>query len=342
MATNLYETLGIPKDATPEQIRKAYKKRALDTHPDRHPNATPSEKARLEESFREVSNAYEVLNDPQNRRLYDVHGVWPPPNPDEEPSRRPHRGHSSRHRRHDPFDDPSFKDPFFNDPFFQRSHRHFSFTDPFDLFERIFPRHVFDDPIYPNRHHHHNPHRSRDFFQSDDPFALSRHTHNDLNNFMSSMHRNMLMGFGDFPALPADQSSASNGQARYARQVHITKTVNGVTHTVQKTRDWDGNERVIKTFPDGRQVVTVNGLEQRDQGYLPSSSRNPPPDPRHAPPPPPPLPSVSQGYGNSRLPPPPPYTPDREYPRHHRSRTHSSHRDTRESHVFYDSFTFID
>ncbi|KAK7056254.1 hypothetical protein VNI00_002806 [Paramarasmius palmivorus] len=303
MSRDLYETLGVAKEATPEQIRKAYKKRALETHPDRHPNATPSEKAQIEESFREISNAYEVLNSPESRQLYDMHGVWPPPSPDAEPSRRHHpRSHSSRHRRHDSFDDPFFKGPFMNDPFIHRPFQSFSFTDPFDLFERMFPRQIFDEPIYPQHHSHHH-HRSRDPFRQEDPFALSRHLHNDLNNFMSSMQRNMLMGFGDVHTLPARHASV-DGQANYARQVHITKTVNGVTQTIQKTRDWDGNERVIKTYPDGRRVVTVNGVEQREQSYLPSSSRNPP-DPRGIPPPP------STGhYGNDHLPPPPPYTPD--------------------------------
>ncbi|KAH9935058.1 hypothetical protein B0H21DRAFT_759332 [Amylocystis lapponica] len=70
MATDLYEVLGLDRNASPEDIRKAYKRKALQTHPDRlPPNITPAEKAYSEEAFRKVNNAYEVLNDVQNRSI---------------------------------------------------------------------------------------------------------------------------------------------------------------------------------------------------------------------------------------------------------------------------------
>jgi curved DNA-binding protein CbpA len=49
-----------------DTVRKAYKKRALATHPDRNPNVP---KVTAEEGFRAVSNAYEVLNDPEKRKV---------------------------------------------------------------------------------------------------------------------------------------------------------------------------------------------------------------------------------------------------------------------------------
>ncbi|KAG5342449.1 hypothetical protein C0989_001513 [Termitomyces sp. Mn162] len=56
MATNLYETLGISKSATPEQVRKAYKKKALETHPDRlGPGVSSADKAQSEDFFRKVA-----------------------------------------------------------------------------------------------------------------------------------------------------------------------------------------------------------------------------------------------------------------------------------------------
>ncbi|KAJ3517758.1 hypothetical protein NLJ89_g315 [Agrocybe chaxingu] len=68
MSTGLYEELGISKDASPEEVRKAYKKKALLTHPDRlPPGATAAEKSEAEENFRRVNNAYEVLHDPKKR-----------------------------------------------------------------------------------------------------------------------------------------------------------------------------------------------------------------------------------------------------------------------------------
>lgn len=67
--TDYYEILGIAKDATPEEIKKAYRKKALQYHPDR--NAGDSE---AEKKFKEISESYEVLSDPQKREVYDRYG----------------------------------------------------------------------------------------------------------------------------------------------------------------------------------------------------------------------------------------------------------------------------
>ena len=71
-----YETLGTPKDASLEDIKKAYKKSALKHHPDRGGDA---------EKFKEISQAYEVLSDPERRQHYDQFGPDEPmqqgPNP---------------------------------------------------------------------------------------------------------------------------------------------------------------------------------------------------------------------------------------------------------------------
>lgn len=64
-----YEILGLQKNANPEEIKKAYRKMALKYHPDKNPG-DPSAEAR----FKEISEAYEVLNDPQKREMYDRYG----------------------------------------------------------------------------------------------------------------------------------------------------------------------------------------------------------------------------------------------------------------------------
>lgn len=66
-----YEILGISKNATLEQIRKAYRENALKYHPDRVPE---KEKKSAEEKFKEVSEAYAVLSDSKKRALYDQYG----------------------------------------------------------------------------------------------------------------------------------------------------------------------------------------------------------------------------------------------------------------------------
>ena len=64
-----YEVLGVSKTATEEEIKKAYRKIALQNHPDTHPNDKEAE-----ERFKEASEAYEVLSDPKKRSTYDQFG----------------------------------------------------------------------------------------------------------------------------------------------------------------------------------------------------------------------------------------------------------------------------
>ena len=71
MKRDYYEILGVPKTATLADIKKAYRSLALKYHPDRVPEA---EKKAAEEKFKEISEAYGVLSDPQKKQTYDQFG----------------------------------------------------------------------------------------------------------------------------------------------------------------------------------------------------------------------------------------------------------------------------
>ena len=65
---NYYELLGIPKDASEEQVRKAFRSLAMEWHPDRNRSTD------AEERFKEINEAYQVLIDPSKRQMYDQYG----------------------------------------------------------------------------------------------------------------------------------------------------------------------------------------------------------------------------------------------------------------------------
>ena len=64
-----YKSLGVDKKATPEEIKKAFRKLAVKYHPDRNPGDKSSE-----DKFKDINEAYAVLSDPQKKEQYDTYG----------------------------------------------------------------------------------------------------------------------------------------------------------------------------------------------------------------------------------------------------------------------------
>lgn len=68
-----YEILGVSADATAEQIRAAYRSKALRLHPDRFATADPSEQRAATDQFQQLTEAHAVLSSPAKRAAYDAH-----------------------------------------------------------------------------------------------------------------------------------------------------------------------------------------------------------------------------------------------------------------------------
>lgn len=181
---------------------------------------------------------YLALN--HNEQVYDLHGVWPPPEPErpEFTSRdRPSR-HSSHHQSH--YRSPP-RSATFPDPFFQRSD--FAFTDPFVLFNSM-----FDEQLPRQRHQsQYNYGQSRSAPWTDDPFSRAPMLHSGISNLVANIFSEVNREFGahsgfhhSFPSSPALVISPNEmGGGRWASQSSMTQIINGVTHSITKRRDWD-------------------------------------------------------------------------------------------------------
>ncbi|KZP26589.1 DnaJ-domain-containing protein [Athelia psychrophila] len=318
MASDLYEVLGVERHASPEQIRKAYKKRALATHPDRFSGKSEEEKAQAEVNFRDVGQAYEVLSDPSNRQLYDMHGIWPPPEELDSPppSPRRERRHTNtyhqpqyRHPRHDPF---YFADAFHGMPRNRSGHAHHhgmpprNHADAYDVFNAVFgqfDRHfkeTFPFPPGPIPHSH--------GFQGFPPepwmgMPGPGMAHDVPHLFIPDMPD--MFGHG-FPRSAGGHSQRSHRSVR--QESRVTTTINGVTESIWTRSDDNGNEHRTHTYPDGSEKYTINGVEQPPP-YAPREQLEAfaPPAPPHPPQlmyPPPPIMSASRSRSQSQRPSP--------------------------------------
>lgn len=74
MAEDYYKILEVPRSATSDEIQKSYRKLARKYHPDLHADKSDAERARTKQKFQQIQTAYDVLNDPKKREMYDRFG----------------------------------------------------------------------------------------------------------------------------------------------------------------------------------------------------------------------------------------------------------------------------
>ena len=76
MNKDLYAILGVSKNASDDEIKKAFRKLSLKYHPDRQGGKSDKEKKEAEEKMKEISAAWTVLSDPEKKRQYDMYGTY--------------------------------------------------------------------------------------------------------------------------------------------------------------------------------------------------------------------------------------------------------------------------
>ncbi len=74
MAEDYYNTLGVSRSASGEELQKAYRKLAAKYHPDRHAEKDDKERDKAKQQFQKIQQAYDVLSDPKKRQMYDQMG----------------------------------------------------------------------------------------------------------------------------------------------------------------------------------------------------------------------------------------------------------------------------
>lgn len=277
------------------------RKLALKYHPDRQ--ATPEEKERCGLKFTAISNAYEILGDPERRDAYDRSGTTSS-NIDADSDYA--RAGTSRHR--DPFPFFGGADPF-QDPFFNRRGRRDhggDFMDPFDLFQQFFGDQFSQQFHNQDYQPGHRQTGNGSGFQNDGFGMFGGSFGRDLGGFgvggaiaqhmnMNAMMNNMQSSFPDnlpsqrgFSRSYTSSSSTSFGGNGNGVQESIstsTQIINGKRQTVTERVKVHPDGRVERTtqtsgdddFPSSTAQLGYGGdgdTRNRQRNYLPSSGDN--------------------------------------------------------------------
>nr|CAH8868144.1 unnamed protein product [Trichobilharzia regenti] len=268
--TCYYEVLGIQKNASGDEIKKAYRRLALRWHPDKNPD----KKEEAEKRFKRISEAYEVLSDPKKRGIYDKYGREGVLNG----SSRGTEGFGGA------------------DPFFVFTPFQFHFRDPMDIFREFFGGSGLDSFFGPSmsdvhsshfgRTHRSNSHRTAGR-QSGSPY---HHAHSGRSSQMQSydpMHVSSFMGsifdsafddsmfnplmafsssgfgspqgtsstsvFSSFGGFPSGNFRSVSTSSKYVngKMVRVTKVVENGTETVTEEVDGQVTNRTVRQCGNG-------------------------------------------------------------------------------------------
>ncbi|KAI9366776.1 DnaJ domain-containing protein [Zopfochytrium polystomum] len=265
-----YEVLGVSRNASEDDIKRGYKRAALATHPDKAP---PAEKADAEVKFKIVSEAYEVLRDPQARSAYDRYGwqgVRGTPASGSDPG--PAFGGAAGY---DPWGFPQQQQP--QHPFF--GFHPFQFHDPRMLFQELFANdpffsahHQFHQQAHQNHHHqrqhqHQQQHQHQfnsmhhPMFPPMFPQMFPPMMHGDP---FSQMGMGLGGGSGSFSTSFSSSSSSLGGGGGGMRSSSTrTTVVNGERVTVKTISDGTNTRtETIRVARDGTETreVVENGV----------------------------------------------------------------------------------
>lgn len=219
-----YKVLGVDKQSSTGDIKKAYRKLALKWHPDKNPD----NQSEANKKFKEISEAYEVLSDEKKRRIYDDRGKG-----GYEDSRQ--RG---RYRSQAKYDDD-------HDDDFGGFHRGFRFRDPEDVFREFFGSASPFNDIFGIRPRNNRGDETQLFHTG----PLGFHNLGDIFS-----HSDAFSSFGGF-----DLNSSGRGGAAVKTTSTSTRFIDGKKVTTKKVKE-NGNETVMIYEDDVLKSKTVNGV----------------------------------------------------------------------------------